>query len=99
MCKEATSVVDSETKALIRVGRKCPSYGNFNQKTEGCDIMMCGTDAHGRVADALRKGGCALIFNWQTLTECHDDHGYTDLDGNWKRGPDLRTDRQTLIVD
>jgi hypothetical protein len=32
------------------------------------------------------------------MTECHDDHGYTDLDGNWKRGPGPRTDRQVLIT-
>ena len=29
-----------------------------------CHIMMCGTNAHGKVRDALRNGGCACIFDW-----------------------------------
>ena len=34
--------------------------------------MMCGANAHGKVADALRNGGCALIFDWHGLVQCND---------------------------
>ena len=37
--------------------------------------------AHGKVADALRNGGCAYIFHWDTLEAQVDDRGYTGLDG------------------
>ena len=56
--------------------------------------MMCGTQAHGKVADALRNGGCALIFSYATLKECDDPHGYTDINGKWQKGKGPRTDRQ-----
>ena len=59
--------------------------------------MMCGTNAHGKVADALRNGGCAYIFNWGSLKGCDDPHGYTDINGNWKRGKGPVTERQKLI--
>ena len=29
--------------------------------------MMCGTRAHGRVEDALRNGGCAHEFDWNSM--------------------------------
>ena len=47
---------------MRKICKRCPGCGNFVQKTEGCDIMMCGTNAHGKVADALRNGGCACIL-------------------------------------
>ena len=42
----------------------CQGCGKFVERTAGCRTMMCGTNAHGKVADALRNGGCALIFDW-----------------------------------
>jgi len=60
--------MDVKTKKLLaKVGKNCPGCGNFIEKNEGCNTMMCGTNAHGRVGDALRNGGCALIFYWSTL--------------------------------
>jgi hypothetical protein len=56
--------------------------------------MMCGCEAHGRVADALRHGGCAFIFDWNTMQGCHDGHGYTDMNGDWQRGEGPLTARQ-----
>ena len=89
---------DKQTLELMaRIGKKCPACGNFVQKTDGCDIMMCGTNAHGKVADALRNGGCAYIFSWNTLEGCHDSHGYTDINGAWQRGKGPKTDRQVLL--
>jgi hypothetical protein len=56
--------------------------------------MMCGCEAHGRVADALRRGGCAYIFNWHSMEAVDDPHGYTDMSGEWKRGQGPLTARQ-----
>ena len=94
------TVIDEKTMSLMaKIGKKCPGCGNFVQRTAGCDIMMCGTNAHGKVNDALRNGGCALIFNWKTLKPCDDGHGYTDAQGKWVRGKGPKTDRQVLLYD
>jgi hypothetical protein len=98
MCKQASAETDKATLALMkRVGKKCPGCGKFVEKAEGCDVMMCGTSAHGKVADALRNGGCALIFDWRTLQEIPDPHGYHDINGVWTRGKGPVTDRQVLL--
>ena len=98
MCRHATAEADPATKALLaRIGKKCPACGKIVEKTEGCHIMMCGTNAHGKVADALRNGGCAFIFDWNTMKECEDGHGYHDINGVWQRGKGPRTDRQILL--
>ena len=68
MCKQGGATVDPASKALLaKVCKACPGCGMLQQKTDGCALMMCGTVAHGRVADALRNGGCAYIFHWDTL--------------------------------
>merc|ERR1711990_379082 len=93
MCK-------AEQEMLARVitnGKKCPGCGSLMQKTEGCHIMMCGTNAHGKVADALCNGGCACIFDWNTGRPCEDGHGYTDIHGQWVRGKGPKTERQVLL--
>ena len=82
---------------LASIGKKCPACGKVVQKTDGCNLMMCGTNAHGSVANALRNGGCAHIFNWETLKPMSDEHGYTGLDGKWKRGKGPKTERQVLL--
>merc|ERR1711871_1903649 len=88
MCTQATATVNPATLALMaKIGKKCPGCGKFVQKTEGCDIMMCGTNAHGKVNDALRNGGCAYIFSWKSLRGISDGHGYTNADGKWHKGP------------
>ena len=58
--------------------------------------MMCGTEAHGSVAVALRNGGCAYIFHWETLEAIIDDHGYTGLDGQKHKGAGVVTEQQVL---
>ena len=98
MCAQVTSVVDPQTLALMaKIGKKCPACGKFVEKTEGCSIMMCGTNAHGRVADALRNGGCAYIFDWNTMKGCEDGHGYHDINGQWVRGKGPTNERQVLV--
>ena len=32
----------------------------------GCDFMMCGTVAHGKLRDAIRNGGCGYSFSWNS---------------------------------
>ena len=89
---------DPETvKLLAKLGKKCPGCGGFVERKAGCRTMMCGTNAHGKIADALRNGGCALIFDWQSLTQCNDGHGYTGLDGKFRRGAGPKTNRQVLM--
>lgn len=90
----------AEQEMLSRViahGKKCPGCGKLVEKTEGCHIMMCGTNAHGKVADALRNGGCACIFDWNSGLPCDDSHGYHDINGTWVRGKGPKTDRQVLL--
>ena len=98
MCAKATTVVDPATLALMaKIGKKCPACGKFVEKTEGCHITMCGTNAHGRVADALRNGGCAFIWNWSTGKGCDDGHGYYDINNKWVRGRGPTNERQVLV--
>lgn len=92
------SRVDTASKEIFaRVCKKCPACGNYVQKTEGCNVMMCGTNAHGRVRDALRNGGCACIFNWNTLKPMKDNHGYYDINNKRVKGDFPRTDRQIYL--
>jgi len=58
---------DEETqKVMEQTGKPCPNCGIFIQHNGGCHIIMCGTETHGRLADALRKGGCGYQFDWHT---------------------------------
>lgn len=71
---------DAETQALLqKSSKKCPNCGAFIQKNDGCNIMMCGTTAHGRLADALAHGGCGHLFHWDTLKPAKTF--YIGLDG------------------
>lgn len=49
-------------------------------------VMMCGTNAHGKVGDALRNGGCAHIFDWNTLLPLNDGYGFTEMNGRKGKG-------------
>ena len=49
-----------------RAIRKCPKCAAFIQKNEGCHIMMCGTNAHGKVEEARKRGGCGYEGHWNT---------------------------------
>jgi hypothetical protein len=86
---------DPATMAVMHsLGKPCPKCANFIEKAEGCDTMMCGCEAHGRVADALRAGGCGFIFSWNTMTGLDDPHGYHDMNGDRKTGEGPKTARQ-----
>ena len=79
--------IDAMSLALVaKAGKKCPKCKMFVQRTEGCHVMMCGTNAHGKVTDALRNGGCAHIFDWNTLLALNDGYGFTEMDGSKGRG-------------
>ena len=96
--RAAAAEDDPETvKLLAKLGKKCPGCGGFVERKAGCRTMMCGTNAHGKVADALRNGGCALIFDWHSLAQCNDGHGYTGLDGKYRKGAGPKTNRQVLM--
>eukprot|EP01050_Picozoa_sp_SAG11_P009814 SAG11_NODE_950_length_6408_cov_2.671739_2_plen_57_part_00 len=45
---------------------------------------MCGTHAHGQLADALANGGCGFQFHWETGEPAHSF--YIGLDGKRKDG-------------
>jgi hypothetical protein len=82
--------IDAASLALVAsAGKKCPKCKSFVQRTEGCHVMMCGTNAHGKMADALRNGGCAHIFDWNTLLPLNDGYGYINVDGSKGRGNPL----------
>ena len=69
VCKDAPVADDAAARSMMaRIGKKCPACGMFIEKNEGCSTMMCGTDAHGRMEDALRNGGCGHEFNWLDMT-------------------------------
>ena len=87
----------ASSKLIASIGKKCPACGLIAQKDGGCDLMMCGTSAHGKVADALQNGGCAYIFHWSTLAGCNDGYGYTDIDGVFVTGKGPTTHRQQLL--
>lgn len=38
----------------------------FVVKDGGCDFMMCGTSAHGKLYDAISNGGCGHNFSWSS---------------------------------
>jgi len=72
---------DKATLDLMnKIGKHCPNCGAFVQKNGGCNIMMCGTTAHGRLADALAHGGCGHLFHWDSLKPAKTF--YVGLDGN-----------------
>ena len=60
--------------------KECPICGSPIQKTYGCDYMMCGHSAHGSLGQAIRNGGCGVVFYFSNLGIIQRDH-WTDLDG------------------
>ncbi len=91
---------DDATMALMhQLGKPCPKCGNFIEKAEGCHIMMCGTNAHGKVSEALRNGGCAFICDWNTMSAADDGHGFTEMNGEWVRNQQPLTARQLAKPD
>lgn len=59
---------DEKTLAMMmKLGKPCPLCGNFVEKNGGCNYMMCGTNTHGNLRDALKNGGCGHQFLWDSL--------------------------------
>ena len=69
---------------MQELGKNCPNCNRFIEKAAGCDIMMCGTNAHGKLADALANGGCGFQFHWSS-GKAANTH-YIGLDGQRKQG-------------
>ena len=68
-CPAATADASSDVASLLlmqNIAKKCPRCCMYIMKNGGCDYMMCGTTAHGRLADAIRNGGCGHCFSWNT---------------------------------
>eukprot|EP00943_MAST-04B_sp_MAST-4B-sp1_P008266 g8266.t1 len=62
------SEIDAKTLATLRANAKqCPNCQAWVQKNDGCDTMMCGTNSHGSILQAIRNGGCGHQFYWTTL--------------------------------
>ena len=66
-----TKVDKASAKLMSKVCKPCPNCGVMVQKNDGCDMMMCGTVAHGSMRDAVRNGGCGFQFDWRTGKESH----------------------------
>ena len=54
---EKNEVDEATLKLLEQTGKVCPNCELIVQKNGGCDVVMCGTNAHGRILDALKAGG------------------------------------------
>ena len=67
LCKDATADDPASRELIAKIGKKCPACGLFIEKNAGCPSMMCGTRAHGSIRDALRNGGCAHEFDWNSM--------------------------------
>lgn len=39
----------------------------FIEKNQGCSHMLCGTKTGGSIQEALRNGGCAHEFDWNSM--------------------------------
>lgn len=68
-CPVASADTSGDAASLLlmqSIGKKCPRCRMYVMKNGGCDYMMCGTRAHGKLADAIRNGGCGHCFSWKT---------------------------------
>jgi hypothetical protein len=79
--------LDQEAFALAsQIGKACPVCGMFIEKNDGCEWMMCGCNSHGKLAVAMRNGGCGIAFNWNSMKVADDPCGYKDMDEEHVRG-------------
>ena len=67
LCKDATADDPASRELIAKIGKACPACGLFIEKNAGCSSMMCGTRAHGNIQEALRNGGCAHEFDWNSM--------------------------------
>lgn len=87
---------EASTQLMSRIGKRCPNCSMFIEKNSGCDYMMCGTRAHGRLDDAIRNGGCGHCFMWSSLKPVRTS--YTGLDGTSKSGQPTDDDADAIIA-
>merc|ERR1712167_541014 len=76
---DAVSLEALEKKVRNGKAKRCPCCSNFIEKAEGCDFMMCGTNCHGNILDAMRNGGCGYQFKWSDGSPANTF--YNDLSG------------------
>jgi len=77
--------MDAKTLAKMnQLGKRCPNCNNFIEKTGGCNVMMCGTHAHGALLTAIKNGGCGHQFYWDSGQPASG--AYTGIDGKRKNG-------------
>ncbi len=77
--------MDAKTLATLRKNAKqCPNCQGWVQKSDGCDTMMCGTNSHGSILQAIRNGGCGHQFYWSSLKPASTF--YTGINGERRNG-------------
>ena len=67
------SEIDKASEEMMKTDRsfrKCPNCTKWLQKSEGCDVMLCGHTSHGSVRTAIDNEGCGFQFSWSTGEEC-----------------------------
>ena len=68
VCNQGGGKMDAKTLATLQKNaKKCPNCQAWVQKNAGCDTMMCGTNSHGSILQAIRNGGCGHQFHWSNL--------------------------------
>merc|ERR1712150_109829 len=73
--------IDPETLGLLKeTAKQCPKCGFFVQKNGGCNTMLCGTNSHGKITEALKNGGCGYQFCWNSMEATSTFH--IDIFGN-----------------
>jgi len=92
LTKQDSLIDPASLKLMENLGKPCPMCGNFCIKNGGCNTMMCGTNSHGKIEQALKNGGCAHQFFWDSLKPCQTYYTYQ---GKRKSGytGDLRSGR------
>lgn len=96
-CKDLATEADEKTKKLMaKLGKRCPNCKNFIQKNGGCNVMMCGTRAHGSLEKAIRNGGCGHQFFWDSGNPCTG--GYTNEHGQYVSGHVISREERMRVM-
>ena len=67
MASGATRPRDRATAPPLPRPPDCTAQACWRRVFSFESLLQCGTNAHGRIQDALRNGGCGYLFHWESL--------------------------------